>query len=127
MTNYTPEKVADLSAEARSRTYPPSRPAMLVARLADALEAVSAEVERLHAVMGRGFIKVLSDRDEAYREMHARELHHFEEEQARAKAEAERDEALAAIAELARIAKRCIPVAEVDRILSRIPEHPKED
>ncbi len=127
MTNRTPEKVADLIAEAR-------RPWCkdcdhFIASLADALE-------------------------DTVREMHARELHHFEEEQARAKAEAERDELRAVIAEVLVVpnefewdvpptAKRILsripdtyggakpPNAEerarVRQLLSRIPEHPKED
>lgn len=106
MTEYTPEKVADLIAEANGVSTNavvanPRRCRNMIGQLADALEAM-------------------------VKDMHARELHHFEEEQARAKAEAERDEALAAIREALAFESILPAIAsEPRRILSRITDKEK--
>lgn len=62
------------------------------------IERVSAERDQAVRDLDAGFAesdhlsaKYYQRMRDAEREMHARELHHFEEEQARAKAEAERD------------------------------------
>lgn len=51
--------------------------------------------------------KAEAERDEALKEMHARELHHFEEEKLRADAEAERDRLQAAIEDALGRAHEC--------------------
>lgn len=145
---YTPEKVAELVAQARSGNHLATRPS-LVFDLADALTAVSAERDMLRgpdtddrdelitAPIIRALQVAKAERDAAIKEMHARELHHFEEEQARAKAEAERDETLAVIAEVRKLPRysafegdrvwSAVDADDLHVILSRIPEHPKED
>ncbi|WP_404474813.1 hypothetical protein [Microbacterium aerolatum] len=110
MTNpYTPEKVAELVAKlgeaAKRAEYFQTGEEGLLRRSADALTAVSAE------------------RDAAIREMHARELHHFEEEQISANQAhnlrvlmADRDRLHKAITEALRMADAGL-YANVHRIL----------
>lgn len=61
---------ADLITDARRWPRPYTSPMYLIGSLTDALEAA------------------IKERDDAVREMHARELHHFEEEQKSARAQA---------------------------------------
>lgn len=117
MTEYTPEKVAELVAEARERVQAHrdfAKYAPTSARLDGFYENYSDIADTLEAVT--------AERDEALREMHARELHHFEEEQARAKAEGERDEALAVIAEAAEHEWSWYGGTDTWRILTRITD-----
>lgn len=120
-SEHTSEKVADLIAEARG----------LIAHTRTYNFGMWSADKLAHEVAGN-----LADALEAtVKEMHARELHHFEEEQARAKAEAERDEALAVIREALAVIREALAVTgnadisghhwmlrETRRILSRITD-----
>lgn len=112
MTEHTPEKVADLIADAwktadriRNVIGPSDRYADMIARLADALEAEHERAE-WHALQEAGL------RDDV------------------ATLEAERDEALAVIQSAYNawhMESRQRAIDILREALSRIPEHPKED
>ncbi len=107
MTEYTPEKVAELITEAREKGRNNiSKGITLNDRLADALTAVTAERDTAIRDLDAGFAesdhlsaKYYQRMRDAEREMHARELHHFEEEQISADLRAERDSLHKAITE----------------------------
>ncbi len=107
LSEYTPEKVAELITEAREKGRNNiSKGITLNDRLADALTAVTAERDTAIRDLDAGFAesdhlsaKYYQRMRDAEREMHARELHHFEEEQISADLRAERDSLHKAITE----------------------------
>lgn len=121
MTEYTPEKVADLIAELRKGDGNGCKHANdVMRRAADALEVVSAEREADRVEHGRRWANVIKANVALVDRLSG--------------AEAERDEALAVIAEALAYAKALDEWRAFDgrgkhllAILSRIPEHPKED
>lgn len=126
---YTPEKVAELITEAREKGRNNiSKGITLNDRLADALTAVTAERDTAIRDLDAGFAesdhlsaKYYQRMRDAEREMHARELHHFEEEQISADLRAERDSLHKAITEARKLndrAQRDLDIWEdMDRIL----------
>lgn len=107
MSEYTPEKVAELVAELEGfAAGSESARATLMRDAAAALTAVSAERDAVIRDLDAGFAesdhlsaKYYQRMRDAEREMHARELHHFEEEQISADLRADRDRLHKAITE----------------------------
>ena len=126
MTEHTPEKVTDLIAEARKTADrirnvigPSDRYADMIDRLSDALEH-KITWEDADTIARADYRLQLSAAVNRY-----------------ASAEAERDEALAVIAEVRKLPRysafegdrvwSAVDADDLHVILSRIPEHPKED
>lgn len=137
MTEHTPEKVAALIVEARK--LPEKFQAVQLSETQYLEDDALAELDAVGYLAVYTSKKLADALEATVREMHARELHHFESEQAMSEALAVIEEIRAMLPgprtfaeSLARdfagnLWPRTIDADEVARTLSRIPEHPKED